>query len=188
MLLKNLRKSPELNCLKLFGIDVFKQDLGNGVSYIKHDINKMLPFKNAEFDCVILGEVIEHVPDTDKLLIEINRILKKEGRLIISTPNLACWANRLILLFGIQPLFTEVSYRKVLGRKFKVLGQGNKPVGHLRIFTKNSLQDILIENNFSIELKKGVIFNFPFPLSLIDLFFSNFLGLASGFIYFTKKK
>ena len=188
ILLKELRMNSQLNRSKLLGIDVFKQNLGDGISYIRHDIAKKLPFKNSEFDCVVLGEVIEHVPDTDGLLAEINRILKKDGYLIISTPNLASWANRIILLFGIQPLFTEVSYRKVLGRKYKILGQGNKPVGHLRIFTQNSLRDILMENNFYIESKKGVIFNFPFPLSLIDLFFSNFFGLASGFIYFSRKK
>jgi 2-polyprenyl-3-methyl-5-hydroxy-6-metoxy-1,4-benzoquinol methylase len=49
------------------------------------DATKM-PFKNASFDGAVLIEVIEHVPDTETLLSEINRVLTANGQLCIGVP------------------------------------------------------------------------------------------------------
>lgn len=46
-----------------------------------------LPFDDNSFDVVTALEVIEHVVDYDFFLREIKRVLKKEGTLILSTPN-----------------------------------------------------------------------------------------------------
>jgi 2-polyprenyl-3-methyl-5-hydroxy-6-metoxy-1,4-benzoquinol methylase len=46
-----------------------------------------LPFKDNQFDAVICLEVIEHIENPGKLLRDIFRVLKKEGKLLISTPN-----------------------------------------------------------------------------------------------------
>lgn len=51
------------------------------------DINKVLPFENNYFDTVYLGEIIEHVWEPKKFIEEIHRILKKQGVVIIDTPN-----------------------------------------------------------------------------------------------------
>jgi len=56
---------------------------------IYHDINKGLPFGNEFFDTVLCTEVLEHVPEPSSLIKEINRVLKKGGHLILSTPQ--CW-------------------------------------------------------------------------------------------------
>jgi ubiquinone/menaquinone biosynthesis C-methylase UbiE len=45
-----------------------------------------LPFKDDSFYCVIASEVIEHVYEPEKFLAELSRVIKKGGRLIISTP------------------------------------------------------------------------------------------------------
>ena len=44
------------------------------------------PFKSESFDQIILSEVIEHIVDPASLVLEMDRILKPGGRLIISTP------------------------------------------------------------------------------------------------------
>jgi 2-polyprenyl-3-methyl-5-hydroxy-6-metoxy-1,4-benzoquinol methylase len=44
-----------------------------------------LPDKS--YDVIITRELIEHVPDADKLLSEIHRLLKDDGYLFIATPN-----------------------------------------------------------------------------------------------------
>lgn len=171
---------------KLFGIDVYETKI-SGVEIKIGDITKGLDYSTSYFDTVILGEVIEHVPDPDFLLREIRRTLRKGGILIISTPNLVSWANRLMVLFGIQPFFTETSTETNLGRYFKILGQGGKVQGHLKIFTFKSLEEILLREKFETLEKNGVPFFFPFPISLIDKFFTGFISLSSGLLYVAKK-
>lgn len=46
-----------------------------------------LPFKNNEINQVIILDVLEHIKDHEKVLEEINRVLKKKGRLVICVPN-----------------------------------------------------------------------------------------------------
>ena len=45
-----------------------------------------LPFLSESFDFIVCSEVIEHVQEDEKLLIEIIRILKKEGKLLLTCP------------------------------------------------------------------------------------------------------
>ena len=61
---------------------------------IKHDaINILrgdaenLPFKDQSFDCVTATAVIEHLPNPITALTEFKRVLRREGVLIITTPN-----------------------------------------------------------------------------------------------------
>jgi SAM-dependent methyltransferase len=46
-----------------------------------------LPFADGSFDVVISFEVIEHVKHYERLLLETRRVLKRGGKLILSTPN-----------------------------------------------------------------------------------------------------
>lgn len=46
-----------------------------------------LPFRQECFDLIICTEVLEHIINTDGALSELRRVLRKEGRTIISVPN-----------------------------------------------------------------------------------------------------
>jgi SAM-dependent methyltransferase len=46
-----------------------------------------LPFPSETFDLVVAFQVIEHIPGDQEFLCEMNRVLKQEGRLILTTPN-----------------------------------------------------------------------------------------------------
>lgn len=172
---------------KLWGVDVYQNKRNKKWNYKIADVTVKLPFKANEFDCLILGEIIEHVPDPDYLLQECYRVLGKKGILILSTPNLVSWANRVLVLLGIQPLYTETSSKLNLGRRFKILGQGEKTQGHLKIFTYLSLSEILEQEKFKIKAKYGVPFFFPFPLSAVDKLLSKFVSLSSGLLYVCQK-
>lgn len=76
--------------------------------YIPANMEKDLPFADGEFDCVICAEGIEHVLRPEALFSELARVLRREGLLIISTPNVQNFYTRYQLactgyLFQFQP-------------------------------------------------------------------------------------
>lgn len=46
-----------------------------------------MPFPSDQFDVVIVNEVLEHVPDQDRALREISRVLKPGGKFLLFCPN-----------------------------------------------------------------------------------------------------
>ena len=122
-----------------------------------------LPLASGSVDVVIMSELIEHLVDTDAALAEAGRVLVPGGRLLLSTPNLAAWYNRVLLAFGIQPIFTEVSLRRIYGRP------GRDVVGHLRIFTRRALEEILVAAGFvEIDITGAPYHDVPWPFRPID--------------------
>ncbi len=172
--------SSALGNSTVIGIDLshpaLKTSLGRGISGVLADFDGLgLPIQSGSVDVVILNEIIEHVVHTDELIDEIYRILKFDGVLLLSTPNLAAWFNRIALLLGVQPAFSEVSYRHVYGRP------GSDVVGHLRLFTLRSLKEFLVSNGFQIELVEGVTFaSLPRSLHLLDSMIVKSRSLAAG--------
>jgi len=45
-----------------------------------------LPFPESSFDLVISSEVIEHLQEPDRMLVEAKRVLKSSGKIILTTP------------------------------------------------------------------------------------------------------
>jgi SAM-dependent methyltransferase len=58
-----------------------------------------LPFGDSYFDMVFFGDIIEHLFDGESALREIKRILKSDGKLILSCPNIAYWRFRMYYLW-----------------------------------------------------------------------------------------
>lgn len=112
-----------------------------------------LPFKDASFDVIVASEIIEHIFDTGGFLDEINRILKLNGELILTTPNLALLDNRLRLLLGLQPHYCETEL------------DGN--AGHIRCFTKKSLKSLIEKHGFVVEKIRSDILFIPILNTLL---------------------
>lgn len=47
-----------------------------------------LPFDNDSFDVICSNELIEHLPDVETALTEMVRVVRKDGRIVLSGPNL----------------------------------------------------------------------------------------------------
>src|SRR3990172_12434356 len=47
---------------------------------------KKFPFSNSEFDSIVTNQVLEHVFNPDEFLSEINRVLKTNGKLLLTVP------------------------------------------------------------------------------------------------------
>ncbi len=147
------------------------------------DVTDRLPFEDGSFECVVAGEIIEHVPIPDDLLRKIRRAPVPGGTLVISTPNLVSWANRVLVPLGVQPLGTETSSEVALARRHRILGQGNQVQGHLKVFTHRALREILERYGFEVDQRIGVPAFFPPPVDRVDQLLSRWPAIASGLLY-----
>jgi len=186
------RDGSNLALLEMFGviiskgfvIDINPILLYKKYQYLRLDISRdKLPFGDSSVDLVLLIEVIEHLLNPDFTLLEIKRILSEDGIAIIATPNLAWWPNVALLALGYQPIFTEVSTRKIYGRK------GKEVVGHLRVFTYLSLREMLLDYGFKILKYKTVQTRIvPKYLKSIDLLISKIIPKLGCNIYAVVRK
>ncbi|WP_415950577.1 class I SAM-dependent methyltransferase [Streptomyces sp. KLOTTS4A1] len=141
-----------------------------------------LPLADNCADAVLFSEVIEHLVDPDAALDELRRVLRPGGHLMLSTPNLAAWYNRALLLAGVQPVFSEVSLRGIHGRP------GKEVVGHLRLYTARALREFLTASGFEVVRMAGAPFHgVPRPLRALDRAASLRPGAASILLVHARK-
>jgi len=107
-------ENAALAARKEFGLEVFIGELKDAV------------FSNDFFDVITLGHVVEHLYDPIELLEECKRILKPNGKLIITTPNTSGLACRI----------------------FKQWWRGFEPPRHMMIFSLTSLECCLQKAGF----------------------------------------
>lgn len=178
---------------EIYGVDVSRSALLIAkqnypkIKFIESDAELKLPFRNEFFDLIISGENIEHIKDVDTYLLEINRVMSGNGILILTTPNLASWLNRILLLFGLQPFYLEPSLKKTLpilsyfGKTFPE-DLNSPPSGHLRLYTLNMLKKLLGYYGFSsIDVKGTFILKGP-VLKQFDYFFSKIPSFSYGLV------
>ena len=84
-------KAPLFGTYKNYIIDVMCVDWVNSfhdLSYIdiSCDLSKPLPLQNQHFDTIILSDVLEHIPTPENLWLEMARIIKPGGHLLVSVP------------------------------------------------------------------------------------------------------
>ncbi|MGY0486722.1 class I SAM-dependent methyltransferase [Streptomyces sp. WG-D5] len=153
---------------RLVGVDWSQDALHRAARRLPHVVRGELtghglPFASGSADAVLLSEVIEHLVDPDAALDEIRRVLRPGGHLMLSTPNLAAWYNRALLLAGVQPVFSEVSLRGIHGRP------GTEVVGHLRLYTPRALREFVTASGFGVVGLTGAPFHgVPRPLRPVD--------------------
>jgi 2-polyprenyl-3-methyl-5-hydroxy-6-metoxy-1,4-benzoquinol methylase len=106
-------------------------------SVVEGDLDAMqaLPFSRGMFDCVLALDVLEHLRRPDRALRLLQPLLKPEGRLVCSIPNVARFELRMGLLFG----------------RFEYGDGGALSKGHLRFFTRRTASQLLEEAGFRIE-------------------------------------
>ncbi len=91
------------------------------------------PFQDNEFDCVVIVDFLEHIPDDVGFMDELSRILKPGGSLIINAPHIK---NGLLIKFR------------------EVIGLTEDSHGHLRPgYSLQSVNDLLADG-FTLEVFK----------------------------------
>lgn len=133
------------------------------------DLQKDWPseIQKDKYDLAILAEVLEHVFDPVQVLRNIYNTLGENGEIVITTPNILAWPNRIKFLLG----------------QFKYTDQGTFDFGHIRFFTYDYLKKVLSESSFDLIKENHIIF--PGKLTKV---LKHWLGLfANQFIIKAKK-
>jgi len=151
------------------------------------DLDRLpVPLPDAYVDGVFAGEVLEHLFRTEEFLEEMARLTRPGGFLILTTPNLASWINRMGMLFGWQPLFTETGTRP--SNSGNPLRQMALPAGHIRVMTAAGLRDLLERSGWKVEKFHGApLLERPVVRTLDRLVSRFFPSLASDLIAVCKR-
>ncbi|MEO8035848.1 MAG: class I SAM-dependent methyltransferase [Acidobacteriota bacterium] len=91
------------------------------------DVREIVAILDEQFDWIIGGDIVEHLDEPWSFLADLRRVSAPGGKLLLSLPNLANASVINDLLHG----------------RFDYVYMGLTCVGHLRFFTRRSIEDML---------------------------------------------
>lgn len=180
--------SSKFDC-EVEGIDLDAEDIklankikdimkNTNVNFRVSDVLK-LDYPDDSFDKIIMSEVLEHIRDDQKVLMDLNRILKSNGYMIISSP----YAE-------VVEEYVDQKHKLNLNKDLNING------GHVRNgYSIERISDLLEKSRFNIVTYSFVgkkftydvgfpLFIFAYPISLLDRFLK---GTGKGIILKVKK-
>lgn len=119
-------------------------------------------FGGATFDVIVFADVLEHLLDPETVLRSFGKLLKPDGKVIVSLPNVALWRVRLNLLFG-QFDYTDYG---VLDRT------------HLHLYTFKTGKELIQNSGFRVLSEQGALNFLPFGILMQTFpFLRNIFGI-----------
>ena len=135
-----LRYLKKQGARETFGIELDSTMAKIAMNHVDHvvvgDIEAMeWPFADKLFDCIILGDVLEHLRNPWRVLRTLSESLISGGQVVASLPNVRFYGVSLPLLFGGRWTYTEEG---ILDRT------------HLRFFTRKTAVELISGAGFVI--------------------------------------
>ena len=151
------------------GVDIKNSAHNNDVSFVdKFYDGKIIPFSDEYFDSVFSSEVLTHIFNTDEILPELNRVLKKNGYFLLTVPFV--WKENEQPHDSVR--YTSFGVKYLLEKNgFEIINQEKK--GNYWIVVSQMFNDYLFS---SLPRIKAIRFLFTviviFPLNVLELLFS----------------
>jgi SAM-dependent methyltransferase len=136
---------------RVVGVDVTKHEgIGERLDgFVEADLNDGLPAELGDgFDVIVAADVLEHTIDPGSLLDDLVRRLSPGGSILVSVPNISHWYPR---------------GRVAIGR-FDYDSRGILDRGHLRFFTRRSVERLLVDHDLKI-VRRAVVGS---PIELLE--------------------
>lgn len=105
----------------------------------------VFPYPHGYFSTILCCELIEHLPsDPMHMMLEINRILKTGGHLVLTTPNITSLRAVAGILQGFHPMLFPAYIRP--------RESGEVEARHAREYTPNEIKALLAVSGFEVTL------------------------------------
>ena len=148
--------------------------------------NDSLPYKDDQFDLIVMSEVLEHLTgDPVNIFSEIYRVLKPGGYFLLTTPNVLRIQNVISLLIG-KNIYFDLDQLKNSSQKL-----GTIYFRHNREYSKNELSVLLKKSGFFKTNNEYFISYTPFraknKFDSIILKTIKYLNYLAMHIFYTRK-
>ncbi len=125
---------------RVCGIELFEDAARNARSVLDEvhsgNVETMdVPFERASFDCIVCADVLEHLVDPWRVLGKLKSLLKPDGCLVASIPNVGF--HRIV--------------RGLLKGRWRYEDAGILDRTHLRFFTLEGIEELFAVNSMRIE-------------------------------------
>ncbi len=99
------------------------------------DVLEIISLIQQEFDWIVGGDIVEHLAEPWSFLADLRRIARPDGKLLLSIPNIA---NASVIADLLRGRFDDVY-------------MGLTCAGHLRFFTRRTIEDMLAIAGWTVE-------------------------------------
>lgn len=154
-----------------------------GIQCAKADIMSGIPLNDKTADFVVCQEGIEHFENQMKALREFNRVLKKGGSLILSTPNYSNLRSKLSYFLSESERYNKIMPPNEIDSIWLNSNNGKNELyfGHIFLTGIQKLRLMAVLSGFSI--KKTVFTRFRVSSFVIFLFTYPFILLSNYINY-----
>ena len=136
----------DLNC-KISIVEIDEECFQNAMQYAESGVCGNIEtfgwvdeFSGKKFDYIIFADVLEHLLNPEKVLVEAKKLLKDDGSILISLPNIA--HNSVII--------------QLLNNQFIYQSTGILDFTHVRHFTFNEVEKMCISSGYGVVYMDGV--------------------------------
>ncbi|MDB9375001.1 class I SAM-dependent methyltransferase [Nodularia sphaerocarpa] len=125
----------------------------NGVNVICGNIEENLMIKsiNQKFDVILMMDVVEHCLHPMNVLNSLQQLIKPNGKIMITGPNVAYWSVRKDLLLG----------------RWNYTDSGILDKTHLHFYTLSTWQSLIEDSGYKINVIKAAEGMIPFQTKLL---------------------